>query len=152
MPDRDWDGMIDKVIGTTFRLRYSNLIESEVSKARTALREAIAEVERELAEAESIIDVPEGQKSAFYSCDKCGSYIPRVSSLEHQLKAVRNELVWAEQDAERLASKPIQLISQNKSVCKFCRGIGTSTTINHRVDCAFKIYEGHRLARKEGMK
>ena len=97
-----------------------------------------------------ITDVPEGQGSAFYSCDKCGNYLPRVSALEHQLKSAKAELAEANAYAETLATSRDG--NDGKLYCRHCDGWGYDfegeINVDHKQDCPVKSYRA-RLAKDE---
>ena len=93
----NWDELIRDIANAA-----EDESHSRYQAAKAALRSAIEAVEKERDEYRKITDVPEGHESAFYSCDKCGNYLPRISALEHQLREAKSQLAEAEADAERL--------------------------------------------------
>jgi hypothetical protein len=99
MSETNWNKLIGNLIGVAMRSWQSN---ERLNTACAALLSAIKAVEKERDEYCKITDVPEGHESAFYSCDKCGNYLPRISALEHQLREAKSQLAEAEADAERL--------------------------------------------------
>ena len=100
----DFEKLIDEVVNAGQELENEHEHREPIKEfnrkyfeeARTALTDAISAVTSERDTLLKITDVPEGQESAFYSCDKCGNYLPRVSALEHQLKDARAKLAEME--------------------------------------------------------
>jgi hypothetical protein len=89
----NWNELIGNLIGVAMWSWQSN---EGLNTAHAALLSAIKAVEKERDEYCKITDVPEGHESAFYSCDKCGNYLPRISALEHQLREAKSQLAEAE--------------------------------------------------------
>lgn len=147
-----WDELIGEVIAE---------YRSGCNSAYTALRAAIDEEHHARLDAENLVhDIlhicqkyqpagspPPGDAQILVSwiMRSLANGVPpangksKLSELEAQLKA-------ANEDAERLAKKPIKFVAEDKTVCVFCGGQGNGRTINHRVDCVFTLHRA-RLAK-----